>query len=120
MANKHYEICSVSFVIRKLQIKTNLGAQKVKKDSGSIPGSGRSPGEGNGNPLQYARLENSLDRGAWCVTYSPWDCKELDMADCLAYTCTHTHTTSIKTAKIQATDNANCWKVHGTRNIIHH
>ena len=34
-------------------------------DTGSIPGLGRSPGEGNGNPLQYSCLENSLDRGAW-------------------------------------------------------
>ena len=34
-------------------------------DTGSIPGSGRSPGEGNGNPLQYACLENSMDGGAW-------------------------------------------------------
>ena len=34
-------------------------------DSGSIPGSGRSPGEGNGNPLQYSCLENSMDGGAW-------------------------------------------------------
>ena len=34
-------------------------------DLGSIPGSGRSPGEGNGNPLQYSCLENPLDGGAW-------------------------------------------------------
>ena len=34
-------------------------------DSGSIPGSGKSPGEGNGNPLQYSCLENPMDRGAW-------------------------------------------------------
>ena len=34
-------------------------------DVGSIPGSGRSPGEGNGNPLQYPCLRNPLDRGAW-------------------------------------------------------
>ena len=34
-------------------------------DPGLIPASGRSPGEGNGNPLQYSRLENSMDRGAW-------------------------------------------------------
>ena len=33
-------------------------------DQGSIPESGRSPGEGNGNPLQYSCLENSMDRGA--------------------------------------------------------
>ena len=34
-------------------------------DPGSIPGSGRYPGEGNDNPLQYSGLENSMDRGAW-------------------------------------------------------
>ena len=34
-------------------------------DPGSIPGLGKSPGEGNGNPLQYSCLENSMDRGAW-------------------------------------------------------
>ena len=34
-------------------------------DPGSIPGSGRFPGEGNGNPLQYYCLENPMDRGAW-------------------------------------------------------
>ena len=37
-------------------------------DLGSIPGLGRSPGEGNGNPLQYSCLENPLDRGAWRAT----------------------------------------------------
>ena len=36
-------------------------------DLSSIPGSGRSLGEGNGNPLQYSCLENPLDRGAWCA-----------------------------------------------------
>ena len=35
------------------------------RDLGSTPGSGRSPGEGNGNPLQYSCLENSMDGGAW-------------------------------------------------------
>ena len=37
-------------------------------DVGLIPGSGKSPGEGNGNPLQYSCLENSMDRGAWWAT----------------------------------------------------
>ena len=37
-------------------------------DWGPIPGLGRSPGGGNGNPLQYARLENPMDRGAWRAT----------------------------------------------------
>ena len=44
-------------------------------DLGLIPGSGRFPGEGNGNPLQYSCLENPMDGGAWC----PWGCKESDM-----------------------------------------
>ena len=38
------------------------------EDVGLIPGSGRSPGEGNGNPLHYSCLENSMDRGAWWST----------------------------------------------------
>ena len=37
-------------------------------DLRSIPGSGRSPGEGNGNPLQYSCLKNPTDRGAWWAT----------------------------------------------------
>ncbi|CAI9164997.1 unnamed protein product [Rangifer tarandus platyrhynchus] len=45
-------------------------------DPGSIPGLGRFPGEGNGNPLQYSCLENSMDRGC-----SPWGRKELDMTE---------------------------------------
>ena len=38
------------------------------EDPGSIPGLGRSPGEGNGNPLQYSCLANLLNRGAWQAT----------------------------------------------------
>jgi len=38
------------------------------RDAGSIPGSGRSPGEGNGNSLQYFCLGNPMDRGSWQVT----------------------------------------------------
>ena len=52
----------------------SLVAQTVKEsisnsgDTGLIPGLGRSPGEGNGYPLQYSCLENPTDRGAWWVT----------------------------------------------------
>ena len=38
------------------------------RDSGSVPGSGGSPGEGSGHPLQYSYLENFTDRGAWWAT----------------------------------------------------
>ena len=39
------------------------------RDQGSIPGLGRSPGKGNGNPLQYSFLGNPMDRGAWRTTF---------------------------------------------------
>ena len=47
-------------------------------DEGSVPGLGRSPGEGNGNPLQYSCLESPMNRGAWCATVHGIT-KELDM-----------------------------------------
>ena len=50
-------------------------------DPDSIPGLGRSPGEWNGNPLQYPCLENSMDGGAWQASYSPWSHKESDMTE---------------------------------------
>ena len=55
----------------ELKIWASLVAQMVKnlpanaEDMGSVPGLGRSPGEGNGNPLQYSYLENPMDRGTW-------------------------------------------------------
>ena len=45
------------------QLIKNLPA--MQETLGSIPGSGRYPGEGNGNPPQYSGLEKSMDRGAW-------------------------------------------------------
>ena len=45
-----------------------LDGKEFARNAGNpdlIPGSGRFPGEGNGNPLQYSCLENSMDRGAW-------------------------------------------------------
>ena len=55
-------------------------------DPGSSPGSGRSPGEGNGNPLQYPCLENPMDGSR---LLHPWCCKESDMTDRLHF---HFHT----------------------------
>ena len=54
-------------------------------DPGSIPGSGRSPGGGNGNPLQCSCLENPMDRGAWRVTFH--GIAESDMTEQLTPTC---------------------------------
>ena len=62
-------------------------------DLGSIPGSGRSPGEWNGNPLQYSCLENPMDRGAWQATVhgiaKSWTWLSI-------HTHTHTNTYNIK------------------------
>ena len=65
----------------------NAGDTKV---TGLIPGLGRSPGEGNGNPLQYSCLENSLDRGAWWVTVH--GVTESDMTEQLTHICMDVHT----------------------------
>ena len=53
------------------------------KDLSSIPGLGRSPGGGHGNPLQYSCLENSHGQRS-LVGYSPWGCKESDMMEQLS------------------------------------
>jgi len=50
----------VALVVKKLPAKAG-----DIRDPGSIPGLGRSPGEGHGNPCQYFCLENPMDRGAW-------------------------------------------------------
>ena len=52
-------------------LPANAGIRDIRepiRDMGSIPGLGRSPGEGNGNPLQYSCLENLMDREAWLAT----------------------------------------------------
>ena len=50
-------------------------------DVGSIPGLGRSPGEGNGNPLQCSCLENPMDRGAWWATVHGVTKSQTQMSD---------------------------------------
>ena len=61
--NKSSQGFSVGSVVKNLP--DNAGDAG---DVGLIPGLGRSPGEGNGNPLQYSFLRNPMDRGAWRVT----------------------------------------------------
>ena len=51
-----------------LVVKNTPANARDTRDAASIPGLGRSPGEGNGNPLQYSCLGNPMDRGAWQAT----------------------------------------------------
>ena len=63
------------------------------RDVGSIPGSGRVPGEENGNPLQYSCLGNPMDRGAWWATVHGVTKSQTWLSLCVcARTHTHTHT----------------------------
>ena len=61
-------------------------------DSGSIPELGRSPREGNGNPLQYSCLENAMNRGAWWATVHGVAKSWTWLSDSHTHTHTHTHT----------------------------
>ena len=60
-------------------------------DTGSIPGSGRSPGGGHGNPLQYSCLENPMDRGAWQATFHRVAKSRTWLKELHTHTHTHTH-----------------------------
>jgi len=69
------QLISQNFSINfRILDKIKAGGSEVKAsasnagDLGLIPGLGRSPGEGNGNPLQYSCMENPMDRGAWQAT----------------------------------------------------
>ena len=74
-----------------LVVKNRPASAGDARDVGLIPGPGRSPGVGNGNPLQYSCLGNSMDRGAWWGTV-PGVAKSWTRLSARAHTHTHTHT----------------------------
>ena len=59
-------------------VKNPPASAEDARDPGSISALGRSPGEGNGNPLQFSYLDNSMDRGAW-QSGSSWGHTKLEM-----------------------------------------
>ena len=79
---KLFGVSQVALVVKNLP----ANAEDIR-DMGSIPGSGRSPGEGNGNSLHYSCLENPMDRRAWQATVC--GVTELDTTEQLSM---HTHT----------------------------
>ena len=58
----------VSIFLMALAVKNPPANEGDIRDTGSIPGSGKFPGGGHGNPLQYSCLENPMDRGTWQAT----------------------------------------------------
>ena len=64
------------------------------RKAGSVPGSGRFPGAGHGNPLQYSCLENTVGRGTWQATSHRVVNSQTQLRD-LALTHTHTHASSM-------------------------
>ena len=61
------------------------------RDSGLIPGSGRSPGEGHGNSLQYSHLENSINRGAWGAMVPRVANRRTQLEQLSMHACTHSY-----------------------------
>ena len=79
--------------IRVALVVKNLPANTGDiRDAGSIPRSGRSPGGGHGNPLQYSCLENHIDRGAWQATVHRVAKNQTRLKWLSTHTHTHTHT----------------------------
>ena len=75
MTESHYRVSSTSTDSEVKASAWNAG------DQGSIPGSGRSPGEGNGNPLQYSFLPGESHGGRSLAGYTPWSGKESDTSE---------------------------------------
>ena len=92
------------------------------RDMDSKPGSGRSPGVGNGNPLQYYCLENPMDRGAWWAAIHGVAKNRTRLntrARAHTHTHTHTHTTNFK-VKLAATSESGIsdYQLSGVSTII--
>ena len=83
-------------------------------DAGSIPGLGRSPGEGNGNPLQYSYLGNPMDRGAWWATVHGV-AKESDLTSRLTITITNGFVEFLVNCKLHY---VNCKLHYGVRRLL--
>ena len=71
------------------------------EDMGSVPGSGRSPGEGKGSPFQYSCLENLMDGGAWQTAIQGVANSQTQLSD---WACAHTHTHTHTRARVSWVD----------------
>ena len=79
------------------------------RETGWIPGSGRSFAEGNGNPLQYSYLENSMDRGAWGATVHGVAMSRTRLSACMRTRArTHTHTYMTMDIHLSVNEHLDC------------
>ena len=97
METLKFRICASQAVLAIKNPPTSAGDMR---DTGSVPGWGRSPGGGNGTPRQHSCLENPVDRGAWWATVHGWGHEELDTTKRLA----HTQTIALRFTVFSKTD----------------
>ena len=106
IANKRCHLFNIVFQINMAFLVVKNPSASAG-DASSIPGSGRSPGGGNGTPLQYSCLENSMDRGAWQATIH--GIAELDVTDRLMLSHFHFQINrNIATIVLKLTSNIDC------------
>ena len=100
-AVNYYLLYQMLRAFNKMSVKNLIGSVNAgeAEDMGSIPGSGRSPGGGNGNPLQCSCLENPMDRVTWWA--SPWGRKESDTTEGLSIHATQLVLSTTTTTKCQ-------------------
>ena len=79
-------------------VKNPPASARDIRDSGSVPGWGRSPGGGDGNPLQYSCLENPLDRGAWWATVHRVTKSQTRLKELSTHACSNPQSTDGNTA----------------------
>ena len=86
-------------------------------DVGSVPGWGRFPGGGHGNPLQYSCLENPMDNRS-LAGYSVWDCKESDMTESIEDACRLLRTSRNKSIFDISFNSHRHWHMGRIQNIL--
>ena len=116
------DICGVSGICLSLPGGSDSKESACNTgDLGSIPESGRSPGEGKGYPLQYSCLENPMGEGAWRATVH--GVAQSDMTEATyTHTHTHTHTEGLQTfvrIPLEISKNHQIGKYHDTLSFLH-
>ena len=125
---ENWRVIQWILVFRGGSVVKNLPANAG--NAGSIPGLGRSPGEGNGKPLQYPCLENSMDRGAWQAavhgvtksndwTINTFTCLYWTELHTTEHTHTHTHILALTVNYFDITASDNLYKMQGVKNVLY-